>query len=129
MDIQNITEWASPEIKTIEVSPLVGRTYKVEVREFIPTEGDMLDEFWSDGGVVKAHRMPPYALVNLDEAANARKQFVYNNFGSYIRAMVDKTEPLIWNTYVMAFKYSREAPVSCHEFSTRSHEGSLTNTT
>jgi len=125
MDIQNITEWASPEIKTIE---LYRNTYKVEVREFIPIEGDLLDDFWFDGGVVKARRMPAYALVNLDDAANVRKQFVYNNFSSLVKVMVDKTEPLIWNTYVMAFQYSREGPV-CYEFLTQLHEGSLTSTT
>jgi hypothetical protein len=127
MDIQNITHWASPEIKTIELSQSCGSTYKVEVREFIPVEEDMLDVLWSDEGVLKTYRLPPYALVNIDKAAQARKQFIFDHVGSYFNAVIKKTEPLLWNTYVMAFQHSKKALVGSHELLSTSNKGSLTS--
>jgi hypothetical protein len=113
MDIDNITQWASEEIKTIEIGAnnFGGRTYKVDVREFVPQEGDQLYEVWYHGGELKKYRMPAYALVDLDKATQARKEYVYNNFDLFFEANIDKPEPLFWNTYVMAFHHLKNAPV------------------
>jgi hypothetical protein len=79
------------------------------VREFVPTEGDLIDKIWSDRGIVKTHPLPAYAVVDVDKAAQARKQYIQEHVGAYFNALIDKKEPLIWNTYVMAFQQSQKA--------------------
>lgn len=113
MKIQEISEWASAEIKTIEVTQGFGNTsYPLEVREFTPVDGDMLEERWNDEGVIKYHRIPPYGIADMQAAARNLAQFIDNSIGQYIIGAVGYSDSLLWHTYMMAFKHSREATVS-----------------
>ena len=113
MDPQDITEWASSEIKIIEVTQGFSRVReRIEVREFIPVEGDSLEEVWNSGGVLKRHKCPNYAVANVEKAGQDLRQFIDDNVVEYIIGAVGQSDTLLWRTYVMAFKQSQEAPVS-----------------
>jgi len=120
MEIKEITEWASSEIKTIRITqgfhctPHELACYELEVREFKPVDGDVLEKVWDDKGVVKSHKIPPYGLVNMKKAACVLQKFVERCIGVYIKGIVGESDHLLWNTYVMAFRQSEEAQVS-HE--------------
>jgi hypothetical protein len=122
MEIKEITEWASLEIKTIRITQGFRRTphevayYELEVREFKPVDGDVLEKVWNDKGVVKSHKIPPYGLVNMKKAACVLRKFVEGCIGVYIGGIVGDSDHLLWNTYVMAFRQSEEAQVSHEKF-------------
>ena len=121
MDPEDITEWASTEIKIIEVTQGFS-----EVREFIPVEGDLLEESWNSGGIVKRHKCPPYAVANVEKAAQDLRQFIDDNISAYIIGAVGQSDILLWSTYYMAFKQSKEAPVSHAKLVSAAQGGLLT---
>jgi hypothetical protein len=113
MKIVEISEWRSPEIKTIEVTQdLGGASYKLQVREFVQVDGDALARSWVTGGVTKYYECPPYAIVNMQQAGVEYMQYVDNNIATAIESEIDETNKLLWNTYSMAFRYSVFAQVS-----------------
>jgi hypothetical protein len=113
MELINITDWASPEIKTITVSQIyVKAPYNVQVRKFIPAEGDMLDLTWASGPYVRRHRMPQYALADMEGAAETLQWLTSNYVGRYIKDTVGELDLLIWTTYFFAFRYQAKAKVS-----------------
>ena len=70
MDLVNITAWVSTNTKTIQLSQIfVDAPYQVEVKEFIPVDGDMLEDRWTSGGVTRSHPIPRYALANMEKTA------------------------------------------------------------
>ena len=114
MDLVDITDWRSEEIKTIEVTQIfLHAPYSIEVREFIPLEGDMLEEKWTDGDVTKSHRIPPYTLADMKKTAQAMRCFLDRSIISYVKGTVGSLDDLLLSTYQMAIVYSLKAPVSC----------------
>jgi hypothetical protein len=112
MDLIDITEWASSEIKTITLSQIcVDAPYDVQVREFVPMEGDMLESTWLSGPFVKRHRMPMYALVSMESAASTLKWLTQKYVGKYIVQTIGNLDLLIWTTYFFAFQYQTKAKV------------------
>ncbi|KAL2821114.1 hypothetical protein BJX63DRAFT_418148 [Aspergillus granulosus] len=110
MDLIDITEWASSEIKTITLSQIcVDAPYDVQVREFVPMEGDMLESTWKSGSFVKRHRMPMYALVSMESAATTLKWLTQKYVGNYIVQTIGNLDLLIWTTYFFAFQYQTKA--------------------
>ncbi|KAL5336518.1 hypothetical protein BJX70DRAFT_280610 [Aspergillus crustosus] len=110
MDLINITDWASPEVKTITVSQIyVKAPYNVQVRKFIPAEGDMLDLTWASGPYVRRHRMPQYALADMEGAAETLQWLTSNYVGRYIKDTVGELDLLVWTTYFFAFRYQAKA--------------------
>lgn len=117
MEIKEITEWASTEIKTIRVTQgFGGAWYELEVREFKPIDGDVLEKVWNDKGVIKSHKIPPYGLANMKKAACVLQKFTEECIGAYIAGIVGHSDDLLWNTYVMAFRQADEAQVSDRKF-------------
>jgi hypothetical protein len=115
MDLVNIKTWASNEIKKIGLSQIyLNAPYQVEVREFEPVEGDMLEEKWTTNGITKTHRIPPYALADMEKSAAVMQAFIQNGIATYIYGTVKDSDPLIWETYVFAFTtHAENAKVSC----------------
>jgi hypothetical protein len=112
MKLVDITDWASIEIKTIELSQIFLRApYKVEVREFVPREGDMLEEKWTDGSVVKTYKIPPYAIADMGRTAEMFHGFVRNNVRTYIEGAVGRSDTLLWDTYRMTLRHSQSSQV------------------
>ncbi|KAL4919312.1 hypothetical protein BDW62DRAFT_216989 [Aspergillus aurantiobrunneus] len=110
MDLIDITDWASSETKTITLSQIhVDAPYEVQVRKFVPTEGDMLETAWLSGHYVKRHRMPQYALADMEGAAKVLKWLTSKYVGQYIVATTGHLDLLIWDTYYFAFRYQAKA--------------------
>lgn len=92
MDLVDITEWASEETKTIELTQVfLHAPFKLEVREFVPKEGDMHSELWQDGNMRHTHRIPPYAMVSLQKTTEMCRDFIDKNIATYI---IGATNPL-----------------------------------
>ncbi|KAM3546690.1 hypothetical protein ARSEF1564_000523 [Beauveria bassiana] len=79
-----IDTWASPEIKTIRISEgYSDSVVELQVRQFVPMEGDKLDRTWDYNGEKKSVRIPPFALIDTKKARQA--------FARHIDASVDDT--------------------------------------
>lgn len=115
MDLVDIKDWASDEIRTIQISQtFVDARYEVKVRKFIPLQGDMLAQRWKKEGRIVTFDIPPYGLANMKEASKSLSTMVERNIAAYIQKTVgnDGSHPILWGTYLMAFKRIQTAPVS-----------------
>lgn len=112
MDLVDIKDWASSEIKTIVVSQIfLDAPYPVKVKEFVPVEGDMLEEKWTSGNVVKSHRIPRYAIANMEETAQMLVGFIELHVADYIVGILKPQDDLLFPTYFAAFQHAKEAKV------------------
>ncbi|KAF5013893.1 hypothetical protein FDECE_142 [Fusarium decemcellulare] len=113
MDLVDITDWASSEIRTIDISlDILHAPSQIRVREFIPLPGDLLDETWVKDGETIVYRLPTYAIANMNEAADSIEQMVEREASNYLWSTVGSLEQdsLIWETYLAAFRRANTAP-------------------
>lgn len=108
MDIVNIPAdgWASDQIRTIVVSPIqLFAPFQFRVREFIPVDGDLLEEQWMTASGPQKIQLPRYALADMLEAARDLKVYIETNVWNFLNASVQQLDPLFWETYFMAFRH------------------------
>lgn len=113
MKIVEIQEWESPDVKTIELTQDVGgASYKVNVRKFIPVEGDSLERKWTTNGERRSYRCATYAIVNMKETGQQMLKFVEDNITTAIAYYIGDSDELLRETYSMAYKHSESAEAS-----------------
>ncbi|KAI9689934.1 MAG: hypothetical protein M1822_009816 [Bathelium mastoideum] len=113
MEGGDIAEWASNDIKTIEVTHGFGNArYRLKVRKFVTMPGDKEAERWSDGnGELRTHPIPPYAIADMKEAVRELHGYMDRSIWEFIKANVSpRSEPVLWNTYCAAVKQAEQAP-------------------
>ncbi|KAI2462772.1 hypothetical protein F4781DRAFT_426909 [Annulohypoxylon bovei var. microspora] len=112
MDIVDIKDWASTEVKTIYVSQtFLDAPYSIEVKEFIPQDGDLIEEKWTIDGQVKRHQVPRYALANMEKHAEDLQSFIDANIAPYIIGAVGTEDKILWQTYYTAFRQAESANI------------------
>ena len=114
MDLLDISLWASDRVRIIEVLPVFANApFKLKVGKFVPPEGDLIQEVWSDEkGMIRKHEIPPYAIANTEESAISFQDYIDSAIGECIIADIGDWDSLLWSTYLMAFKHSTKAIVS-----------------
>lgn len=112
MEIKNIVTWKSSETKTIQITHGFGDVrYTLELREFLPLPGDMLHEAWWNGNELVKHPIPPFAIVDMNKAATELKRYVNSAVVPFMVGKLGDSDPLIWETYEMAFKHAHNSEV------------------
>lgn len=112
MTIVNLTDWESPDIKFIDVSHgFCTDPIKLEVRRFIPEEGDVLERKWVHEGVHKRKRVEPYAIENMRNAAHEVKRYITANVPLSLVNFLEDRHKVVRDTYMLAYKQSM-LPVS-----------------
>ena len=110
--MDNITQWASSELKKIQVTQDYGETtLTFTVREFVPVEGDMLHRQWSDGGVTKSVKIANYAIVDMAAALQVHRDFILSQGPLLFKSVLDYNDRLLWDTYDTAIWFSNESKV------------------
>ena len=115
--MDNISNWASDEIRVIKVSEGYTSTpVELRVRRFIPQDGDKLERSWVVNGVKKSVAIPPYAIVDLDAAKKAYAQHIDRGIKECVTAVLTPQEDdFLRRTYVMAWTKSQDPSVSAEE--------------
>jgi len=108
MDIVNIPagDWASAAIRTIIVAPVnIDAPFQFHVREFIPADGDLLEEQWMTPTGRQSVPIPKFAVAEMHEAAAGLKEYIERNVSNFIAVIVGPLDQLLWETYTMAFRH------------------------
>lgn len=117
MEIVDIKEWRSSEVKEIRITQdVAGASYKLKVREFIPVEGDALERKWVTNGKQQSFQCSPYAIPDMKKAGQVLIKFADKHIGSSICHYIDETDKLLRDTYSMAYRYSLHAEVKYYRF-------------
>jgi hypothetical protein len=107
----DISQWESTEIKIVQVSEGYNRqTVDLRVRRFVPQDGDALERTWVYEGRTRKVGIPPYAIVNLEEAKHAYDDYISNNGGikECCTNLFSNKEKMLLGTYLLAIKTAQD---------------------
>lgn len=106
---------ASSSIRTVEFKifythdPNLPEFYHVpvqlQVRRFIPKDGDVLDRKWTWDGYGMVTRLAPFALHSIHATATAISRYIEENTFIAMTASVAGCDPIIRDTYTMAIRH------------------------
>ena len=112
MELRDISDWAPENRRSIYVTHDFGRiAYKLHVARFHPTDGDMLQEAWTDRGILKTHSIPPYAIIKMEDAAMSIRDYVDRGVKHFMTKTANVTQSPFRETYEMALKQIQNAKV------------------
>ncbi|KAF4123959.1 hypothetical protein GMORB2_5675 [Geosmithia morbida] len=95
-----VQKWMSSDIKTVHISDgYSDRTLKIQVRKFVPEEGDKLTRTWSYNGVVKCVEIPPYALIDFADATRAYAAHIHGSMNQAFPNVLGNPANLLYRTY------------------------------
>lgn len=98
-----IENWASNETKVIRIGDgFSNRSVAVRVRKFVPQAGDKLDRSWDYKGIKKSVSIPPYAIVDLEEAKKAYERHISASMAEAFKSLVPGG--LLYKTYIQALQ-------------------------
>ena len=126
MQIVEISAWASTEVRTICVTQEVGGTYyELQVKKFIPQDGDSLERKWFSNGEHKSHKCATYAISNMKMAAKTLQRFVQDNIAVTVAHSVDHVDTLLGPAYRIALELQINAEVIKDRFGCWTHSANL----
>ena len=117
MEIVDIHEWASRDIRTINITQHVTHLrggwigYPIKVRQFVPRPGDSLARRWKVDGVEDFYDCAAYGIADMAEAASVMEGVVDDTLLDAINLYIDEKDKLLRSTYMMAYRYSQSAQV------------------
>jgi hypothetical protein len=118
MKIVEIDAWKSDDVKTITLTQDVGGAeYSLQVKEFLPLEGDALARTWNSRDGTRSHPCAPYAIADMRAMGEVLVKFVDSNIGTFISHYINKNDRLMYQTYEMANRGSVQAEVNSIPFS------------
>ncbi len=113
MKLKDINNWASTEVRTIQVkSDVCTVPYELSVRKFVPIPEDSLHRAWVDGKVTKFKETTPYAIVNMASTVETMRQYVTTHMFDSVDWILRDADPLIKMTYDFARKHMKRVQVS-----------------
>ncbi|XXG93968.1 hypothetical protein Hte_000218 [Hypoxylon texense] len=105
----DISQWASLETRIVKVTEgYTEQTVELRVRQFVPQDGDRLDRSWFHNGAQRRVRIPPYAIVNLEEAKRTYDNYIKQWLPECCKKVLAGKDRLLLVTYGAAIKASRD---------------------
>ncbi|OTB02121.1 hypothetical protein M426DRAFT_205855 [Hypoxylon sp. CI-4A] len=112
----DISQWASSDIKRVRVTEgYTEQPVELRVRQFIPQEGDKLERSWVYEGTKKEVKIPPYAIVNLEEAKSTYTAYIQQGLPECCKKVLSSKGRLIGWTYGQAILVSRDPSTDAKE--------------
>lgn len=107
-----IQKWASAEVKFIRISSgFTKKCIQLPVRKFIPQDGDKTERTWDYNGSKRSVKVPPYALMDLEDGKTAYMRHISDAMGDTIKHIADRSSGLLRKTYVEAFRMYQDATI------------------
>lgn len=87
---------------------------KVRHRKFVPVAGDKLERKYMDGKVKKTVKVPPYAILDMEETAQDFRRVIDDAAFDCIDGILDQrhSDELICNAYDLARQHLLRAQAS-----------------
>ncbi|KAI0890616.1 uncharacterized protein GGS22DRAFT_15894 [Annulohypoxylon maeteangense] len=112
----DISQWESMDIKRVKVTEgYTNQPIELRVRRFIPQEGDKLERSWVHDGNRKNVNIPPYAIVNLEEAKSIYIEYIRQGLPECCKKVLLGKDRLLIATYGAAIKASRDQAIDPKE--------------
>lgn len=112
----DISQWASSETKLVKVTEgYTDQPVELRVRQFVPQEGDRLERSWVYDGAQRRVRIPPYAIVNLEEAKVTYNEYIRQWLPECCKKVLGSKERLLLLTYGTAIKIANHPATDSKE--------------
>lgn len=112
MKLTDITEWKSPAIRDILTTEGFSSTpLKLEVREFVPQRGDVLERHWHIGEIRKSVKVPCYAIANVKNAQTAYLKYINSGGAEFFKGWLEGKDELIKMTYSAALVTANDSNI------------------
>ncbi|KAL7913134.1 hypothetical protein GGI35DRAFT_278475 [Trichoderma velutinum] len=109
--------WASRDVKIIHISVYFSNTVlPLQVRKFVPQEGDKLERTWDYQGTKKSVTIPPYALIDLEAGKSAYTRYIRDSMTDIFRNFLGDTESLLYKTYLQAWHMWKDPNIPAESF-------------
>ena len=106
-------DWASEEIKTITLTQDIGTpSIQLNVREFIPQDGDCQGKTWVTQGVRHYYPCTNYAIANMHQTAQMYIDRVCTQIEPVIDFYIPEEDDFLRSTYILAHERSKSETVS-----------------
>lgn len=104
--LKDITEWASPEIRRIRTTEGFSSVpLELEVRKFVPKEGDVLERhWWTPGRIKKSVSVPAFAISNVNAARKAYDDYINQGGAEFFNGWLKDRDELLVKTYSAAIE-------------------------
>ncbi len=103
-----IQKWASSDIKVIQVAEgYSDNCLRLRVRRFIPQDGDKLERTWSHDGHQRSVRIPPYALIDIEEGKKAYSKHILESMNQAFSSILDRPGELLHKTYQQTLQFCK----------------------
>ncbi|EFY90888.1 hypothetical protein MAC_03004 [Metarhizium acridum CQMa 102] len=107
-----IQKWASPDVKFIRISTSFStKCIELKVRKFVPQEGDKLERTWDFEGRKRSVKIPPYALMDLDDGKSAYMSHIRDAMGDTLQYVAERSCGLLKKTYIQAFRMYQDPSI------------------
>jgi len=102
--LKDISNWASDHTRIIcTTEGFSAATLDLEVRQFVPIEGDVLDRHWFlPGGIKKSIQIPLYAIACVEPAKRGYIEYVKRARKELPKIWLSNKDQLLVNTYTAA---------------------------
>ncbi|KAL7628686.1 hypothetical protein AAE478_000201 [Parahypoxylon ruwenzoriense] len=112
----DISQWASSETRRVKVTEgYTEQPVELRVRQFVPQDGDALERSWVHNGTRRWVKIPPYAIVNLEEAKGTYTNYIKQGLPECCKKVLSGKERLLLVTYGAAIKASRDSSIDPKE--------------
>ncbi|EPS36610.1 hypothetical protein H072_9850 [Dactylellina haptotyla CBS 200.50] len=93
--------WTDTQEKTLYITQDRGTILTMRVREFTPPPGaHPVDTKGNSMYVV------PWAMANVEEVKKSLQAYIDESVGPYLDALLDDTDPIVWNVFHTAYRVS-----------------------
>jgi hypothetical protein len=108
--LRDISEWASPETRRIQITEGFSSVpLGLEVREFVPKEGDVLERhWWTKDRIKKSVPVPAFAIANVNASRKAYHDYINQGGAEFFKGWLNKDELLI-QTYSAAIQAANDS--------------------
>ncbi|KAJ2907079.1 hypothetical protein MKZ38_008647 [Zalerion maritima] len=112
--VDDIANWESMDVKVIHVSEGFSRDkwVNLEVRKFIPQEGDKLERSWIINGTKRSVIIPPYAICDTHKAKDEYQRYIDETIVDCFNAVLGPSNRLLQRTYRIALARSLNPAIS-----------------
>ncbi len=118
MKVVDISEWRSPTTKRILTSEGFSSTpVELEVREFVPQEGDVLERHWhGPGGTKQSVKVPCFAIADMNTAKQAYIDYINQAGPEFFKGWFQGKDELLNKTYSAALATANDSMTVSNQY-------------
>jgi hypothetical protein len=109
--LEDMSDWASPEIRRIQTTEGFSSVpLELEVRKFVPKEGDVLERYWwTQDRIKRSMSVPAFAIANVNAARRDYENYINQGGAEFFKGWLKEKDELLVKTYNAAIQAGNDS--------------------